>query len=403
MASQSNTDDPCEYYFEEDKPYDISILFIGATGAGKSTLCNFLVKKPVFKAEACMESVTQAASSYYFNFSNKTYKVIDCPGFMDNEEKNQERILSEICRSAVLARYGLDAIVFVINPAERFTDNRHEQALYILQSLGNTFWNYSFIIFTHEESMKRENCPTSKSYLQSYIDNPDCSKVFLKIFTEVDRRHMMIESVSSGFSHNNEYWEIKLTEMTKHISVLNKNMKSIRFNCVLMEQGKELYEKHFGLLMKKKEIQKKLNVLIPMFETLKSQKDQRNENLKKHVFQLQVEINEDEKKCTKIDNELSSIGNKIRKIDDKSKKDDRNENLKEHVVQLQAEVKKDEEKCKKIENELSAVRNEIRKIDDTMKDDVNTYENNGISGFFPLISFTSAALILGLIALKFIK
>ena len=111
MASQPNTDDPCEDYFEEDKPYDISILFIGATGAGKSTLCNFLVKKPVFKAESGMGAVTQAASSYYFDFSNKTYKMIDCPGFMDNEEKNQKRILSEICRSAVLARFGLDAIV----------------------------------------------------------------------------------------------------------------------------------------------------------------------------------------------------------------------------------------------------------------------------------------------------
>ena len=243
----------------------------------------------------------------------------------------------------------------MIDPVQRFTDNRHEQAIYILKSMGNTFWNYSFIIFTHEDSMKGKTCLTSKSYLQSYIDGPDCSQVFLKIFTKVEKRHMVIESVSSGFSNNNECWDIKLREITEHISTLSKNNKSVRFNCVMMERGKELYGKHFGLLVKKKELQEKLNVLIPMLEFLKSEKDEHTASFKEHALRLQVDVNEDE------------------------------------------------EKCQKIENEISSVRNEIGRIDDSMKDYVNTYEDRSISGFFTLATLTSAALLFGIFVFRFFK
>ena len=296
-----------------------------------------------------MGAVTQAASSYYFDFSDKTYKVIDCPGFMDDEEKNQKRVLSELCRSAVLARDGLDAIVFVINPTERFTDRRHEQAIYILESMGDTFWNHSFIMFTHEESMKTKDCPTSKSYLEYCIANPDQSKVFMKIFTKLNKRHMMIESVSSGCSHNNEYWATKVTEMTEHITVLNKSNKDIRFNCVMMEHGKQLYEKHFALLVEKQKLHEKLNVLKPMLKLYKSKKNEGNEN---------------------------------------------------QLLQLQVEVHEDEENSREIEAKLTSIKKEIKRIDDTMRHDVLDYENKSMSRFIAFSGLASAALIFGIVIMK---
>ena len=67
--------------------YDTAIMFVGAAGAAKSTLCNFLSRR---------------------------------------EKQNETEVLSEICRAGVMAKDGVDAFAFVINLTKQFPEARHE-------------------------------------------------------------------------------------------------------------------------------------------------------------------------------------------------------------------------------------------------------------------------------------
>ncbi|KAI6649448.1 Protein AIG1-like isoform X3 [Oopsacas minuta] len=328
-----------EDYFEIEKPsnYDISLLFIGATGAGKSTLCNFLVKSQFFEAKSSMKSVTNITKSYFFEFNEKIFKVIDCPGFVDID-KETSKVLSEICRAGMLARDGLDAIVFVINGSDRFSDKRHQQAIHILNTLGDTFWKYSFIVFTHEAKMTDSQNESSESFLQSYIDSPGCSEIFIDIYKRVDKRYMKIELMSPEYSQSNEYWEKKVIELVDHISVINSMNKSIRFNCDLMIKGKDLYVQCHKLIMKEKSLLDEVEILKFQLEMCKIDSSQRT------------------KKLDEMQDSLSG-----------------QEGFTQEMVTLRQQISEDETKCKNTENRQKDAQKEIKNIQSEMSTNVNTF------------------------------
>ena len=134
--------------------FDKAVMFVGAIGAGKSTLCNFLVKRENFETALRPFSVTKEAKCDIFPFEGHHYMIVDCPGFLETKEENEKKVLGELCRAGVMARDGVDAMALVINLVERFSDKHHKQAINILNTLGINFWNYMFIIFTHEDEMK---------------------------------------------------------------------------------------------------------------------------------------------------------------------------------------------------------------------------------------------------------
>ena len=147
--------------------YDTAIMFVGAAGVGKSTLCNFLSRKDVFETFDTPISLTKKANSHSF-------------------------------------------------PA----------------------WNYTFIIFTHEEDMMSQTCST-KEYILAYLKNPDCSKLLLQTFRNVKCSYICIESVKC--TSDNEYWEIKCKELFDHIETIKNETGHVRFDSILMSRGKELY------------------------------------------------------------------------------------------------------------------------------------------------------------------
>ncbi|KAI6649450.1 Protein AIG1-like isoform X2 [Oopsacas minuta] len=357
-----------EDYFEIEKPshYDISLLFIGATGAGKSTLCNFLVKSQFFEAKSSMKSVTNITKSYFFEFNGKIFKVIDCPGFVDIDEETSE-VLSEICRAGILARDGLDAIVFVINGSDRFSDKRHEQAIYILNTLGDTFWKYSFIIFTHEAKMTDSQNESSESFLQSYIDSPGCSDIFMKIFNRVDKRYMKIELMSPEYSQSNEYWEKKVIELVDHISVINSMNKSIRFNCDLMIKGKELYVNSYKLLMKKISLLNEVEVL---------------------KYQIEM-CNQGTQKLDEMQTSLSG-----------------QEGFTQEMVTLQQQISENETKRKDTEKRLENAQQEIKNTQSEVSNNTKTFMEKNIKkllGFGGVATVATVVTLFGIGALKVMK
>jgi len=63
---------------------EIKICFIGASGVGKSSSCNSIVGRPVFKEASTCTSVTQCFQSKILYIRGNKYRVCDMPGLADS-------------------------------------------------------------------------------------------------------------------------------------------------------------------------------------------------------------------------------------------------------------------------------------------------------------------------------
>lgn len=71
----------------------INVVFIGNTGVGKSTTCNWIAGEDVFPSSDDMTSCT----SYITTYNSKkvpNLRIIDTPGFNDNRQ--DEKVIDNI-------------------------------------------------------------------------------------------------------------------------------------------------------------------------------------------------------------------------------------------------------------------------------------------------------------------
>lgn len=124
----------------------LNILFIGESGAGKSTTANLLYGQPYFKAESNINSVTKNVSSVEYTPSDKfkrkfknnidSVQLIDTPGLFDTERSNEE-IVTTLTGVSTYAPEGIHAVILMIDGTNRFTENS-KAAIDVLK----TYFNY---------------------------------------------------------------------------------------------------------------------------------------------------------------------------------------------------------------------------------------------------------------------
>ena len=263
--------------------FEKAVMFVGAVGAGKSTLCNFLVKRENFETADKPVAVTKEAKCDIFPFEGHHYMIVDCPGFLETKKENEEKVLRELCRAGVMARDGVDAMALVINLVERFSDEHHEQAIDILNTLGVNFWNYMFIIFTHEDEMKAQ-ASSSEKYIETKFRHRDTSELLIQIYEQVNHRHMNVESKRPASDTN--YWEQKCRELIGHMKFISDMNDNTRYESALMSKGKEFYFKCVDLKTE-------------------------NHKLQEEIAELKVRMDKEVEKKEELEKQLDTLNNRV--------------------------------------------------------------------------------------------
>ncbi|RHZ74812.1 hypothetical protein Glove_219g64 [Diversispora epigaea] len=125
-----------------------SILIIGKTGAGKSTLGNYLMvdKKQSFEVGHSQESATITSSSLITKIGGEYFKVVDTPGLFDTKRTNEE-IINEITRAIQNCAFGIKAILFVLQ-FTRISEEEKTVIKIVKGFLGEDTLRHFIIVFS---------------------------------------------------------------------------------------------------------------------------------------------------------------------------------------------------------------------------------------------------------------
>lgn len=159
MGSQSSV-------LEEDRR---TIVCIGVTGSGKSTLGNVILGKQHFQECAGFSSGTTAVEHADSIMSGLPIRVIDTVGFMSTEEK--EAGSAEI---ADIASFGVDAFLLVMKFG-RFTEESERHFRMFHELMGDKILKHSILVFTHVQNRK----------LQEHLDSAEIPPALTDIIGKV--------------------------------------------------------------------------------------------------------------------------------------------------------------------------------------------------------------------------
>ena len=133
----------------------IRICVLGASGVGKSSLCNFLCDTTAFRVGDGFDSCTQRASSYAFSYElseGKTvnYEITDTPGWFDADQDRLPSVyimLNKITECIKISETGITAF-FLCVPFERISIDTEQSIYFMRDCFDSTQLKHVWIIFT---------------------------------------------------------------------------------------------------------------------------------------------------------------------------------------------------------------------------------------------------------------
>ena len=289
----------CVLEDKDTEEYDYSVLVLGVTGVGKSTMCNFFFNfsedDNVFGAVEGMVPGTPQCYADCHSIGGQNIMFIDSPGFADARPDNHKQ-MQEMGKALLLARNGVNAIVVCLNGAGRFTDADKSflKELEQLEANGsNSVWDYTFLVFTHGLNMGKDE-QHRYAKIDKWKADPKCSPLFLKLLDKVQNRLMVLESLND----DTEYYRKKCDEFVKLIQLVSTKNKQKCYTHKLFVWARDKY----GEAAKKQkqridtETEHQENFIKSYLEMLK-QKDE-------HILQLENEKKESAKQQKETEDEL---------------------------------------------------------------------------------------------------
>ena len=132
----------------------VRICVLGASGVGKSSLCNFLCDSSVFKIGDGFDSCTQQPKTYAFihDIDNKSvhYEITDTPGWFDADQERLPSVhtmLKKINECIKISETGITAF-FICVPFERISIDTEQSIYFMRDCFDSTQLKHVWLIFT---------------------------------------------------------------------------------------------------------------------------------------------------------------------------------------------------------------------------------------------------------------
>jgi len=182
-----------------------TILVIGVTGAGKSSLCNFYFQESICKVSNGRISVAEDPTVHCHTINGRQFHFIDTPGFCDEYQSNDDRMM-DVATALYHAKHGVHAIVICMNGEIRQT-TADKDLLEELNALG-TFWPHAFVVFTNGATMG-ETEEDRKQKVLEWRNSRRCPPSMKKLLEYVKLRYMVVECTNTS----SEYHQQKCIEL----------------------------------------------------------------------------------------------------------------------------------------------------------------------------------------------
>ena len=134
-----------------------TMIVIGATGDGKSSLCNFILGVKKFKISDDPNSETKETMGSYGIGDAKNIYVIDTPGLHDDKGTDKEHIQQMV--DFIKKHKDLQSIIIVFNFMQDRMDGCIRTMLKIFSDIFpiEDFWEHVAIVFTHFIEPQKKN------------------------------------------------------------------------------------------------------------------------------------------------------------------------------------------------------------------------------------------------------
>ena len=209
-------------------------MLTGITGVGKSTACNFLLGEKIFDVGQGMIPVTSKSGEHTAVVNSRELKVIDTPGFCEDNVKDGEEDLTELGKAILFARDGVHAIGLVINASQRVTSS--QMTLLKELELFGELWPFMFIIFTAAKGYGLTE-KEQRNAIDKMYENPSCPKTVKMLLDKVDKRYIVLESIDAS----PDYKVKKVEEFFKMVDRIYSTNKRLYTN-ELFKRAAQLYQ-----------------------------------------------------------------------------------------------------------------------------------------------------------------
>lgn len=165
-----------------------TLVLIGLTGSGKSSLGNRMLGEKAFVSSDSMSSETAKVSSYTAPWLGDSMhglrvSITDTPGLGDSEGRNNEDLLQKIVdHHASNNQDNVHGFLFVMNVHNIRFDQQTQNMLRSIVSVipedqYDDFWNHTIIVFTHCDSPTDHTCKLRKPIIKRQLPRLLCEKL----------------------------------------------------------------------------------------------------------------------------------------------------------------------------------------------------------------------------------